>query len=73
MVSEVGTGCEVQQNAMVQQGFTVFMHEQVRRINKFRQHLCRQRGCEISHEYAVSVWIERGYAAAFRQRFEIEA
>jgi len=70
MVSEVSTGCDVQQSPMAQQRFTAFMREQVRRINKFRQHLCRQRGCEISHEYAVSVWIERGYAAAFRRRFE---
>jgi len=70
MVSEVSIGCVAQSSAMAQRMFTAFMHEQVRRINKFRQHLCRQRGCEISHEYAVSIWIERGYAAAFRRRFE---
>jgi len=70
MVSEATTSCDMQQSAMAQQRFTGFMHEQVRRINEFRQHLCRQHGCEISHDYAVSVWIERGYAAAFRRRFE---
>jgi len=70
MVSEVSTGCDMQQSTIAKQMFTAFMHEQVRRIDKFRRHLCRQRGCEISHEYAVRVWIERGYAAAFRRRFE---
>jgi hypothetical protein len=70
MVSEAGTSCDAQRSAIAQQKFTEFMHEQVRRINEFRQLLCRQRGCEISHEYAVSIWIEQGYAAAFRRRFE---
>jgi hypothetical protein len=73
MLSEASMSCDLQQNAIAQQKFTEFMHEQVRRINEFRQHLCHQHGCEISHEYAVSIWIERGYAAAFRQRFEQRA
>jgi hypothetical protein len=70
MIGEVSIGCEAQQCKMAQQRFTEFMREQVRCINEFRQHLCRQHGYEISHENAVSIWIERGYAAAFRQRFE---
>lgn len=70
MISEVSLGCEEQPLLTAQEQFTRFMHEQVCRINKFRRHLCRQRGCEISRDYAVRVWIERGYAAAFRRRFE---
>lgn len=70
MISEVSLGCEVQQPAAAQEQFTLLMHEQIRHINKFRRHLCRQHGCEISHDHAVHVWIERGYAAAFRRRFE---
>jgi hypothetical protein len=65
-----GASSETMRRATTQQRFTEFMHEQVRRIEKFRRHLSRCRRCEISHELAVSVWIERGYAAAFRRRFE---
>lgn len=70
MISEVSLSCEAQHYSTTQEQFTRFMQEQVQRITRFRHHLCRQHGCEISHEYAVRVWIERGYAAAFRRRFE---
>lgn len=70
MISEVSLGCETQQHTTAQEQFTRFMQEQIQRITKFRHHLCRQHGCEISHDHAVRVWIERGYAAAFRRRFE---
>jgi len=70
MINEISMGCDVEHRVMAQQSFTAFMHEQIQCIDQFRQQLCRQQDCEISHEYAVRVWIERGYAAAFRQRFE---
>lgn len=54
----------------MQQRFAEFMQEQVKRIEKFRRYLCRRQHCEISFDNAVTVWIERGYAAAFRRRFE---
>ncbi|MCG3118019.1 MAG: hypothetical protein ALAOOOJD_00152 [bacterium] len=54
----------------MQQRFTEFMQEQVTRIERFRRYLCRRQHCEISFDNAVTVWIERGYAAAFRRRFE---
>lgn len=69
MIHEM-TRSDAQFDGTAQQKFTEFMHEQVRRIEKFRRHLCRHRGGEISHDYAVTVWIERGYAQAFRRRFE---
>jgi len=64
------TSSEKMWRATTQQRFTEFMHEQVRRIEKFRRHLSRCRRCEVPHDLAVSVWIERGYTAAFRRRFE---
>jgi hypothetical protein len=67
------TSSGVTWKATPQQRFADFMREQVQRIEKFRRHLSRCRRCEISHELAVSVWIERGYAAAFRRRFEVRA
>jgi hypothetical protein len=69
-MSPQSVSSEATWKATTQQRFTEFMHEQVHRIEKFRRHLSRCRRCEISHELAVSVWIERGYAAAFRRRFE---
>ncbi|MGH7449798.1 MAG: hypothetical protein ACRENG_00480 [bacterium] len=60
-------------SATAQRRFTEFMHEQVSHIERFRRHLCRHRRCEVTREHAASVWIERGYAAAFRRRFEGQA
>jgi hypothetical protein len=65
MAGQTDIGSETTWRTAAQQKFTGFMHEQVRRVERFRH----QR-CEISLEHAVSLWIERGYAAAFRQRFE---
>ncbi|MCI0692754.1 hypothetical protein L0337_12220 [candidate division KSB1 bacterium] len=70
MASQTSIGSESKWRTAAQQKFTDFMHEQVRRVERFRRHLCRHQHCEISPEYAVSLWIERGYAAAFRRRFE---
>jgi hypothetical protein len=52
-----------------QRQFAEFMHEQLNRIEKFRKYLCKHGGTEISLEQAVNIWIERGYAAAFRRRY----
>lgn len=57
----------------VSQCFAEFMQKQVTRIERFRRYLCRRQHCEISFDNAVTVWIERGYAAAFRRRFEEHA
>jgi hypothetical protein len=70
MAGQTNIDSETTWCAPTQQKFTEFMHEQVRRIERFRRHLCRHQRCEISPEYAVNLWIARGYAAAFRQRFE---
>jgi hypothetical protein len=70
MAGQTDIGSETTWRTAAQQKFTGFMHEQVRRVERFRRHLCRHQRCEISLEHAVSLWIERGYAAAFRQRFE---
>jgi len=73
MTSQTSINSDTKWRATAQQKFTSFMQEQVNRVERFRQHLCRHQRCEISLEYAVSLWIERGYAAAFRRRFEGQA
>lgn len=51
-------------------GFARFMLAQIQTMEKYRQTLSRRSGKEITSEQAAFMWIERGYAAAFRQRFD---
>lgn len=49
--------------------FSNFMLAQIQSMEKFRQSITRHTGREITSEQAAFMWIEQGYAAAFRQRF----
>lgn len=49
--------------------FARFMLAQMQTMEKYRQTLSRRAGKEITSEQAAFMWIEHGYAAAFRQRF----
>lgn len=58
------------QNELSGKNFTEFMRQQIFRIERLRRRLMRRSGREITHEQAAFVWIERGYAALYRQHFE---
>jgi len=51
--------------------FARYMYAQAERIKIFRQRLSRRFGNEVTLEQAAFLWIDRGNAAAFRQRYEV--
>ncbi len=57
------------QDGCARESFADFMLAQIQTMEKFRQTIVRRTGREVTSEQAAFMWIERGYAAAFRRRF----